>query len=160
MAAIEKLMNRKVEQRTIAHPLGFGANPKGAAEKDLVALYSQLQPDDLIRFGLIPDDAVRVAALQNGEIDMIESPQHDLFKVMEADNPQATVTNLLAAHQNMDDKTAYAIVKTIFDKKAEMVAVHKESLNFDYNYQTNDHSPIPYHPGAIKYFAEKGIKLN
>ena len=29
-----------VEQRTVAHPLGFGANPKGAGEKDLVALYS------------------------------------------------------------------------------------------------------------------------
>jgi len=44
-----------VEQRTIAHPLGFGANPKGAREKDLMALYSQLQPDDLIKYGLIPE---------------------------------------------------------------------------------------------------------
>ena len=44
-----------VEQRTVAHPLGFGSNPKGAGEKDLVALYSQLQPDDLIRYGLIPE---------------------------------------------------------------------------------------------------------
>ncbi len=34
---------------------GFGANPKGAREKDLMALYSQLQPDDLIRYGLIPE---------------------------------------------------------------------------------------------------------
>jgi ATP-dependent Clp protease ATP-binding subunit ClpX len=44
-----------VEQRTIAHPMGFGSNPKGAGEKDLLALYSQLQPDDLIRYGLIPE---------------------------------------------------------------------------------------------------------
>jgi ATP-dependent Clp protease ATP-binding subunit ClpX len=44
-----------VEQRTIVHPMGFGSNPKGVGEKDLVALYSQLQPDDLIRFGLIPE---------------------------------------------------------------------------------------------------------
>jgi ATP-dependent Clp protease ATP-binding subunit ClpX len=44
-----------VEQRTIAHPLGFGSNPKGAREKDLMALYSQLQPDDLIKYGLIPE---------------------------------------------------------------------------------------------------------
>ena len=44
-----------VEQRTVAHPLGFGSNPLGAGQKDLVALYSQLQPDDLIKYGLIPE---------------------------------------------------------------------------------------------------------
>jgi hypothetical protein len=74
-------------------------------------------------------------------------------------NHVVTVWNILVVHEKMPDKVAYAIVKTIFDKKAEMVAVHKESLNFDYRYQTNDHSPISYHPGAIKYFAEKGVKV-
>ncbi len=44
-----------VEQRTVAHPLGFGSDPKGSGEKDLVALYSALQPDDLIKYGLIPE---------------------------------------------------------------------------------------------------------
>ena len=77
----------------------------------------------------------------------------------DAPNHCATVWNILVVHEKMPDKVAYAIVKTMFDKKAEMVAVHKESLNFDYKYQTNSHSPIPYHPGAIKYFAEKGIKV-
>jgi TRAP transporter TAXI family solute receptor len=77
----------------------------------------------------------------------------------DAPNKVATVWNILVVHEKMSNQVAYNIVKTIFDKKAEMVAVHKESLNFDYNYQTNSHSPIPYHPGAIKYFAEKGIKL-
>jgi TRAP transporter TAXI family solute receptor len=77
----------------------------------------------------------------------------------DAANKVATVWNILIVHEKMSNQVAYNIVKTIFDKKADMVAVHKESLNFNYNYQTNDHSPIPYHPGAIKYFAEKGIKL-
>ncbi len=74
-------------------------------------------------------------------------------------NKVATVWNILVAHERMSDQVAYDIVKTIFDKKAELVTVHREALNFDYNYQTNSHSPIPYHPGAIKYFAEHGIKL-
>ena len=38
--------------------------------------------------------------------------------------------------------------------------MHKEATNFDLKYQTNDASPIPFHPGAIKYFNEKGIKIN
>lgn len=77
----------------------------------------------------------------------------------ETPNKVATVWNILVVHEKMSDQVAYNIVKTMFDKKAEMVAVHREALNFDDRYQTNNHSPIPYHPGAIKYFAEKGIKL-
>ncbi|MCC2673206.1 MAG: putative periplasmic component [Ramlibacter sp.] len=84
----------------------------------------------------------------------------DIYKGMDTDNKQATVMNILVAHQNMDDKTAYDIVKTIFDKKPDMVAVHKEAENFKYENQKKDASPIPWHPGAVKYFAEKGIKLN
>ncbi len=48
-------LDRIVESRTVSHPLGFGANVKTAGEKDLVELYSKLQPDDLIKFGLIPE---------------------------------------------------------------------------------------------------------
>jgi len=77
----------------------------------------------------------------------------------DAPNHVATVWNILIVHENMKDQVAYNIVKTMFDRKADLVNVHKEAMNFDYKYQTNNHSPIPYHPGAIKYFAEKGIKL-
>ena len=37
--------------------------------------------------------------------------------------------------------------------------MHKEATNFDLKLQSNDASPIPFHPGAIKYFNEKGIKI-
>jgi hypothetical protein len=82
------------------------------------------------------------------------------YKGMEADNKQATVMNLLVAHEKMDDKTAYNIVKTIFDRKADLVAVHKEAENFKLENQKASATPIPFHPGAAKYFAEKGVKLN
>ena len=84
----------------------------------------------------------------------------DVYKGMESDNHQATVMNLLVTHQNMDDKTAYNIVKAFFDHLDELIRVHKEAANFKLENQTASASPIPWHPGAIKYFAEKGIKLN
>ena len=83
----------------------------------------------------------------------------DMYRGMDADNKQATVMNLLVANQNMDDKTAYNIVKTVFDKRQELIAVHKEAENFKLENQKAEASPIPWHPGAVKYFAEKGIKL-
>ena len=84
----------------------------------------------------------------------------DVYKGMDADNKQATVMNILVAHQNMDDKTAYNIVKTIFEKKDDLVAVHKEAVNFKLENQKQDATPVPFHPGALKYFAEKGVKIN
>ncbi len=77
----------------------------------------------------------------------------------DATNNIAGVWNLLVTNASLPDQVAYNIVKTIFDRKDEMIAVHKESRNFDYKFQTNAASPIPYHPGAAKYFAEKGITL-
>jgi len=84
----------------------------------------------------------------------------ETYKGMEADNHQATVMNILVAHETMDDKTAYNIVKAIFDRKDDIVAVHKEAANFKLESQKASASPIPFHPGALKYFAEKGIKVN
>jgi TRAP-type uncharacterized transport system substrate-binding protein len=63
-------------------------------------------------------------------------------------------------NENMDEKTAYNIVKTIFDKREEVVAVHKEAANIKLENQKTAATPIPFHPGALKYFAEKGVKLN
>src|SRR5712671_2751206 len=83
----------------------------------------------------------------------------DMYRGMDADNKQATVMNLLVAHQNMDDKTAYSIVKAVFDHRQELINVHKEAENFKLENQKSEASPIPWHPGAVKYFAEKGIKI-
>jgi TRAP transporter TAXI family solute receptor len=71
----------------------------------------------------------------------------------------ATVWNVLVARADVSDQVAYDVVKTIFDRKADMERVHPESRNFDFKYQTNAASVIPFHPGAIKYLAEKGVKV-
>ena len=75
---------------------------------------------------------------------------------MESDNKQATVMNILVAHENMDEKTAYNIVKTIFDKRDDLIAVHKEAVNFKLENQKAAATPIPFHPGALKYFRREG----
>ena len=83
-----------------------------------------------------------------------------VYKGMEADNKQATVMNLLVTHQSMDDKSAYNIVKAVFDHRDELIRSHKEAENFKLENQKTEASSIPWHPGAVKYFAEKGIKIN
>ena len=36
---------------------------------------------------------------------------------------------------------------------------HKEALNIDLKHQKTEGSPVPWHPGALKYFAEQGVKM-
>ena len=36
----------------------------------------------------------------------------------------------------------------------------EEAENFKFENQKTAATPIPFHPGAVKYFAEKGVKLN
>ncbi|HYS58911.1 MAG TPA: TAXI family TRAP transporter solute-binding subunit [Burkholderiales bacterium] len=81
------------------------------------------------------------------------------YRGMDADNRQATVWNILVSHANLSNQTAYNIVKTIFDKREDMIAVHKEAENFRLENQKAAASPIPFHPGAVKYFAERGVRI-
>src|SRR6266581_2278229 len=107
------------------------------------------------------DAASTVAAMNRkyGQLYVEDVIPKATYRGMDADNRQATVWNILVSHQNLSDQTAYNIVKTIFDKRDDLIAVHKEAENFKLENQKAAASPIPFHPGAAKYFAERGVKL-
>ena len=76
------------------------------------------------------------------------------------DNPIAVVQNILVANAKMSDKVAYDIVKTFIERRDELVAVHAEADSIKLENQSPKNSPIPWHPGAMKYFSDKGLKMN
>jgi TRAP transporter TAXI family solute receptor len=76
------------------------------------------------------------------------------------DVPIAVVWNLLVCIEKMKGDLVYDIVKTLFDHKPELVKVHKEARYLGLEPQAAGGSPIPFHPGAIRYFTEKGLKIN
>ena len=73
--------------------------------------------------------------------------------------PIAVVWNLLVCNENMKESRAYDIVRTLFDHKPELVASHREASNLSLEHQAGGGSPIPFHPGAVRYFTEKGLKI-
>jgi TRAP transporter TAXI family solute receptor len=73
------------------------------------------------------------------------------------DSDVAEVWNLIVTGKKMSDEDAYAIAKTLVEKKADIVKVHKEAESFSLDNQVQDRSPVPFHPGALKYFKEKGV---
>jgi len=105
-------------------------------------------------------DAVEKMVAKHGPLYVRDFIPANSYPGQDKPNAVATVQNLLVAHKDMPDQVAYNILKTIFDKKAELIQVHKEAANFDVKHQSKAGGTIPYHPGAVKYFAEKGIKLD
>ena len=73
-------------------------------------------------------------------------------------NTIVDVWNILVTGNRMSEDDAYKIVKTLVEKKADLVAVHKEAASFSLENQVQERSPIPFHPGAMKYFKEQGVK--
>jgi len=58
----------------------------------------------------------------------------------------------------MKDDQVYDVLKTLFEHQKELITVHQEAKNLSLESQA-DGSPIPFHPGAVRYFKEKGIKV-
>jgi TRAP transporter TAXI family solute receptor len=82
------------------------------------------------------------------------------YSGMAKDNSVAAVANILVVSSAMSDAEAYKIVKAIFDNQLELVRSHAEYRNVKLENQKAGSTPVAYHPGALKYFKEKGIKVN
>lgn len=80
-----------------------------------------------------------------------------IYPGMDKDNADTEVWNIIVTGDKMSNDDAYNIVKTLVEKKADIVAVHKEAESFSLDNQIQERSPVPFHPGAMKYFKEKGV---
>jgi uncharacterized protein len=76
----------------------------------------------------------------------------------DVDVEMAVVWNLLVCNEKMKGDVAHDIVKTLFDRKPELVASHRDARYLSLEPQVGG-SPIPLHPGVIRYFTEKGLKI-
>jgi uncharacterized protein len=65
---------------------------------------------------------------------------------------------LLVCHEKMDASLVYNIVKVLFDHQPDLVMAHPSANEFKLERATVG-SPFPFHPGAKKYYQEKGITV-
>ena len=72
--------------------------------------------------------------------------------------PTVGVPNVLVVSSEMDADTVYEITKAMFDNIAELQAVHPAANQTTVEF-TLDATPVPLHPGSIKYFEEKGATI-
>ena len=72
--------------------------------------------------------------------------------------PAAAVVNYLATHEGMKEETVYQMTKAVFENLPDLAAAHAAARSIKLE-NALDGMPLPLHPGAARYFKEKGLKV-
>jgi uncharacterized protein len=72
------------------------------------------------------------------------------------DVPTAAVINYLVTSSAVSDDLAYQMTKLIFDSLPELANAHAAGKEIKLDTAATG-SPVPLHPGAIRYYREKGL---
>lgn len=74
------------------------------------------------------------------------------------DNPQPTfgVMATVVASADLPEQTAYVITKAVFDNFDDFRKLHPAVANITKEQMLSGNT-VPFHPGALKYFKEKGL---
>jgi uncharacterized protein len=105
---------------------------------------------------------IAVVAVPKEVVDRIGPPftsvmiPANTYAGQEKDVPTAAVTNYLVTSTAVSDDLAYQMTKLIFESLPELANSHVAGKDIRIETAASG-SPIPLHPGAIRYYKEKGV---
>lgn len=81
----------------------------------------------------------------------------DAYKGLSADVPAIGTVTCLVINKDVPDDLAYNIVKTLYAHWTELAQVKKKAIEESKPEKALAGARIPIHPGAMRYYKEKGI---
>jgi hypothetical protein len=122
-----------------------------------IAAYSELETTNKVRFFTFTDDELKKLKAALPELSDSVIPK-GTYKQQTEDHKTVGVFNFAIVHKDLPDDLVYAITKAVLENNPQMVKGHaaaKETLLENWNRNTF----LPFHPGAVRYFREKGITV-
>jgi len=111
---IEKLIEKRIDRKS----MGFGADIKSATEKDIGEVLTHVLPEDLLKFGLIPEFVGRVPVIvtlhgldEDALIKILTEPKNALVKQYE------TLFNIDNIELEFNEKALEKVAKMAIDRK-------------------------------------------
>ena len=80
------------------------------------------------------------------------------YNGVEEDTPTLAVKAMLAVSADLSEDTVYKMTKILFENVDQLRAVHQKAQLISLE-TALDGMSIPLHPGAIKYYEEKGLSI-
>lgn len=68
------------------------------------------------------------------------------------------IPNVLVVHGEMDDDLAYELTKLVFEEVEYLRSIHPAAIDTTVEFSLSS-SPIPLHPGSIRYYEEVGATI-
>ncbi len=78
------------------------------------------------------------------------------YQGQDADVPTVAVVNFLVTHEDVSEETAYQMTKLLFENLSTLESAHKAAAQIKLENALQG-MPIPLHPGAERYYKEKGL---
>jgi TRAP transporter TAXI family solute receptor len=170
----EVIANRILEASGIDPKEGIEVENLGAAESADAMKDGNI--DAFFWSGGLPTSAITdLAATANMQIALLPHPEvlgalqetygafyniatipADTYPGQTEDVEVVIVPNILVVNGEMDEQLAYDITRILFEGQADLAAAHPAANELTLENATKN-SPIPYHPGAIRYYEEQGV---
>jgi|MudIll2142460700_1097286.scaffolds.fasta_scaffold42716_2 uncharacterized protein len=122
-----------------------------------IPVYSELETTNKVRFFTFT--AAEIDKLKKAMPELSDSViPKGTYKQQTEDHKTVGLYNFAIANKDVADDLVYAVVKAVLENNAQMVKGHaasKETLPENWN----RNGFLPFHPGAIRYFKEKGYAV-
>src|SRR6185436_942587 len=105
---------------------------------------------------------INVVSVPKAIVDKIGSPfvsviiPANTYTGQKEDVPTAAVVNYLVTSSAVSDDLAYQMTKLVFESLPELANSHVAGKDIKLETAASG-SPVPLHPGAIRYYKEKGL---
>jgi TRAP transporter TAXI family solute receptor len=105
---------------------------------------------------------INVVAVPKADVEKIGAPYISVvipantYDGQAEDVETAAVGNFLISHDGVSEETAYQMTKLLFENLDKLTAAHAAAKAIDAT-KALDGMPVPLHPGAERYYKEKGL---
>lgn len=122
-----------------------------------IGAFSQLAAEaDVVTFSFTPEEHAKILEAFP-EVASYTIPG-GTYSVQPEDQSSVAMWNFAVAHRDMPESLAYEITKLVLENNARMLQVHAAAkTTLAENWDNN--SFLPFHPGAVRYYEEKGITI-
>jgi len=123
-----------------------------------VPAFSELDAEQQVVFYTwTPDE---IARIRKAMVEFTDSTiPKGTYKQQTTDQKTVGLYNFAIASKDMTDDLAYLVTKTVLENNAAMLRAHAAAKDTIAANATRN-TFLPFHPGAVRYYKEKGIKLD